>query len=133
MGFIVCPVTRVVFRVEIKHVSIRVFDHYNYKEVYFEGNFDNYKTISGPTVDLSNTGTASYSDFKSLFVYETSAMDAVKDPEVLITKVVSFDVFADEEVFLGTATVDVLTLATGPKQVTLGIFTGDTLSGQLQL
>lgn len=130
MGFIVCPTSRVVFRVEIKQVSVRVFNHFDYKEVYFTGNFDNYKTINGPSVEMSHSGTASFSEFKSLFVYETSAMDIVDDPEVLVTKIVSFDVFADSEVFLGTAIVDLLTLATGPKQVSLSFYNGDALGGR---
>lgn len=126
--FIVCPAATTLFRVEITNVRIQMArPDQGCDKCWFRGNFDNYRTIVSPKVDMFSNGEAFFDDYTGLFVYET----VVDPPELLVVKLFTINVFGKTEMdFLGTASIDLLTLAAGPKKVVLRLMNGDSVVGR---
>jgi hypothetical protein len=129
MSFIVCPVSTTLFRVEISNIKVELVnghpDHYD--KVWFRGNFDNYRNIVSPKTILYSNGEALFEDYSALFVYETN----VVPPEMLVSKLFTTNVFGKSDMdFLGAASIDLLTLAAGPRKVVLRLVNGDSVVGR---
>lgn len=134
MSFIVCSKNTTVFRAHIQNFKIGL-EHpdANIQSVTFRGNFDNYRTIVAPSQPCRD-GLVCFDNFEALFVYET----VLPEPELLVAKLFALDVTAtyastsvDLDPFLGQCSVDLLTLAAGPSNVSLTIFYGDRPVGRM--
>lgn len=125
-----CPAATTVFRVEISNVRIQLNSNAvnpNWQKSWFTGNFDNYRTIVSPKKVVYSNGEVIFDDYKALFVYETM----VEPPELLVAKLLTINAFGNSESdFIGGASVDLLTLAAGPRKVVLRLYDGDCVVGR---
>lgn len=131
MSFIVCPAATTVFRVELSDIRVLLNNHTqrpDREKAWFTGNFDNYRTIVSPKKIVYSNGEVLFEDYKSLFIYETQ----VEPPELLVAKLFSINVFGNTDMdFIGGASIDLLTLASGPRRVVLRLFDGDSIVGRI--
>lgn len=123
LSFIVAPAIKYFFNVELQDVTFELTrPNPNDKNFKFTLQFDNYRTIrSGVNADKAIWPTRS-----ALFVYETLY------PHLLLSKLCKISLHAQHS-FIGEASVDLLTLATGPSRVSLSLFNGDVRVGRVSM
>lgn len=130
MNFIVCPIDRMVFRIELSQIIVKLAQvDSDLTEMHVSALFDNFRTVKTPGTSVLDGRTGIFSDFTSIFVYETS----VNPPDLLVTKLFRLEVFGNSPTrsFYGSADVDLLTLATGPSKVALTLLEGDSATGRI--
>lgn len=133
MSFIVIPNDVSVFRVKVSGLTCDVIDvNPNFTKFKIVGNFDQFRSFTTP--DVSNSpAQPTWEDFQVMFLYETAM------PELLIAKNFMLALSCndasrsegDSDHFIGEATIDLLTLATGPTDVTLKIENGECPAGRI--
>lgn len=123
MVFIVTTPLKSFFTIVLSKVSCTLYrpdPNYN-ANFFYEVNFDNYVHFSS-TVTQQST---SWRD-KHTFLYETI------HPHLLVNKLCRLNVFSKSAAgYRGTAAVDLLTLATGPRQIVLSLMDGDVAVGRI--
>lgn len=133
MSFIVIPNDVTVFRVKVSNLSCDVTDvNPNFTKFKIVGNFDQFRTFTTPAVSNS-PAQPHWDDFNVMFLYETAM------PELLIAKNFMLALSCndasqaegDSDYFVGEATIDLLTLATGPVDVTLKVMNGECPAGRI--
>lgn len=98
--------------------------------VYVRGSFDNFRTFKTPTCKDLARDTA-FEDWTLSFMYETEHADR------MLHKFLTLDVYCHDwdekksDLFLGEAICDLNTLACGPEDVTLTVYSGDTEMGYI--
>lgn len=133
MSFIVVPNDATVFRVQIKDVSIDIDKpNPNFSKFQITGNFDNFRSFSSTTSDKNPT-QPSWPKLDMMFLYDTQM------PEMLVVKCFTMSISCHDEGksdgsadhFIGESTIDLLTLAAGPTDVTLQIRNGSLKAGRI--
>eukprot|EP00758_Cryptobia_borreli_P000533 Tbor_TRINITY_DN1188_c0_g1::TRINITY_DN1188_c0_g1_i1::g.15582::m.15582 len=133
MSFITVSNDVTVFRVQIKDIRIDIDSpNPNFSNFEITGNFDNFRTFSSTTSD-KNPIEPSWSDFNMMFLYHTEM------PEMLVVKRFTMSISCrdksksdgSKDHFIGESTIDLLTLAAGPTDVTLKLLNGSSKTGRI--
>ncbi|CUG92128.1 Hypothetical protein, putative [Bodo saltans] len=125
-NFIVCPASRYFFTIEVRYVECTIdrIDPNHDKDFKYNINFDNYRHTKSGVQHRAPI----WPDEKLVFIYETMY------PHLLVSKLCRFSVFSSNgKNFVGDASIDVLTLATGPSRIALSLRNGDSVVGRIYI
>lgn len=149
MSFIVAAPAKYFFSIELSWIAFNLThpDPNHNKHFHYAVYFDNYRTVvsggepshtpvwgdnpnGGSTLTStepqgSSSNVSAAADVRR-FVYETLY------PHLLISKVCRIELFSNH-VFLGDASVDLQTIATGPSRIVLTLFNGDLVVGRVSM
>jgi hypothetical protein len=123
-NFIVCPASRYFFSVEVRYVECTIdrIDPNHDRDFKYKINFDNYRHAKSGVQHRAPI----WPDEKLVFIYETMF------PHLLISKLCRFSVTSSlGNNFIGDASIDLLTLATGPSRIALSLRNGDSIVGRI--
>ena len=116
------------FRCQLTKVSADFDRDTGITDVYFRGNFDNFRTFTSAAA--GDAQLPDWSDFDLTWVYETRHAHVLGVKLFVITVMGISSETGQRDAFLGEATIDLLTLATGPTDVTLKLMDGDVAVGR---
>lgn len=123
-NFIVCPASRYFFAIEVRFVECTIdrIDPNHDRDFVYKINYDNYRHIKSSTQHSAPI----WSDEKVVFIYETMF------PHLLVNKICRFSVSSSHgNNFIGDASIDLLTLSTGPSRLALSLRDGDRVVGRI--
>lgn len=128
-SFTIVPEGTRVFRTEITEIRASLDGlTANQSAPFIRGNFDSFRTFISPT--SSNSGRlVEWGGYRMRFNYETAHDTLLAAKRFTLSFYVADRVSGKEE-FFGEASVDLLTLAAGPCDVSLSIFSGDHVVGK---
>lgn len=119
------------FRIELRNLSADL-ETTSIVNCYFECNFDNYRSWTTPKAVSGTNQQPSWDDYKRIFVYETLHADN------MVVKLFTLSLYGTRfgeldarPEFVGEAVVDLLTLARGPRQLSLSLMDGDAFAGRV--
>lgn len=131
---VVTGATRI-FRTKITKLSGDIKLTANQSDVFFDTNFDSYRTFTSPAAASGTGDRPAWPEYEMFFNYETELS------HLLLAKRASFAFYCKDSGddidssrhFLGEASVDLLSLAAGPSKVSLTLFDGDVVKGSIDM
>lgn len=126
MSYTVASKDTRIFRTEISSVNVE-FDHFMGEGIYFDLNFDNFRTYTSSTGEVDDRCPKFNDQFK--FNYETEFADLLA---AKLMKITFYKAGDKEQSFVGEATCDLMTLATGCSDCRFSIYeTSDSTCGKV--
>jgi hypothetical protein len=128
MSYTVATKDTRIFRVQITNVSAE-FEHFMGEGIYFELNFDNFRTYTSSAGEVDTIRPKYNDEFK--FNYETVFADLLA---AKLMKITFYKSGSKEQSYLGEASCDLMTLATGCSDCRFSIYeTSDSTCGKVYM
>jgi hypothetical protein len=126
-SFTVVPLGTRIFSTKMSNVKIFLPKATpKHTRVWYKAMFDNFRTWSSPA-STDPARDCNFRDYEMQFMYETEHSDRMMFKFFKLAVYCDFEGKADT--FMGEATIDLYSLATGPEDVFLSIYDGDVEAG----